>query len=51
MEDPATVRQLLSRYVDVDKVEVLRSLVYTFNALVAEQWRTGGCFLQATLRI
>ena len=45
MEDPATVRQLLSRYVDVDKVEVLRSLVYTFNALVAEQWRDGRVFL------
>ncbi|MEZ5502352.1 MAG: bifunctional 3-(3-hydroxy-phenyl)propionate/3-hydroxycinnamic acid hydroxylase [Halioglobus sp.] len=45
MEDPATVRQLLSRYVDVDKVEVLRSLVYTFNALVAERWREGRVFL------
>ncbi len=45
MEDPATVRQLLSRYVDVDKVEVLRSLVYTFNALVAERWRDGRVFL------
>ncbi|MGL4565513.1 MAG: FAD-dependent monooxygenase, partial [Halioglobus sp.] len=45
MEDPATVRQLLSRYVDVDRVEVLRSLVYTFNALVAERWRDGRIFL------
>ena len=45
MEDPATVRQLLSRHVDVDKVEVLRSLVYTFNALVAERWRDGRVFL------
>jgi 3-(3-hydroxy-phenyl)propionate hydroxylase len=39
MEDPATVRRLLAQYVDVDKVEVLRRLVYTFNALVAERWR------------
>src|SRR5271157_777063 len=39
MEDPATVRSLLAQYVDVDKVEVLRRLVYTFNALVAERWR------------
>jgi len=45
MEDPATVRALLSRYVDVDKVEILRSLVYTFNALVAERWRDGRVFL------
>lgn len=45
MESAATVRQLLSRYVDVDKVDVLRSLVYTFNALVAERWRDGRVFL------
>jgi 3-(3-hydroxy-phenyl)propionate hydroxylase len=41
MEDPATVRSLLARHIDVDKVEVLRRLVYTFNALVAERWRDG----------
>ena len=45
MEDPATVRSLLSRHVDVDKVEVLRRLVYTFNALVAERWRDGRVLL------
>ncbi len=45
MEDPATVRSLLARYVDVDKVEVLRRLVYTFNALVAERWREGRVLL------
>lgn len=45
MEDPATVRKLLSKYVDVDKVDILRSLVYTFNALVAGQWRDERIFL------
>jgi 3-(3-hydroxy-phenyl)propionate hydroxylase len=45
MEDPATVRRLLAKYVDVDKVEVLRRLVYTFNALVAERWRDGRVLL------
>ncbi len=45
MEDPATVRALLARHVDVDKVEVLRRLVYTFNALVAERWREGRVLL------
>ena len=45
MEDPATVRSLLARHVDVDKVEVLRRLVYTFNALVAERWREGRVLL------
>ena len=45
MEDSATVRRLLAQYVDVDKVEVLRRLVYTFNALVAERWRDGRVLL------
>lgn len=39
MEDPATVRQYLSRYVDVDRFDIVRKLVYTFNALVADGWR------------
>ncbi len=45
MEDPATVRRYLSRYVDVDRFEILRKLVYTFNALVAERWRDRRVFL------
>ena len=45
MEDRATVLRLLAQYVDVDKVEVLRRLVYTFNALVAERWRDGRVLL------
>jgi 3-(3-hydroxy-phenyl)propionate hydroxylase len=45
MEDPATVRSYLSKYVDVDRFEILRSLVYTFNALIAERWRDGRVFL------
>ena len=45
MEDPAMVRALVSRHVDPDKVEVLRRLVYTFNALVAERWRVGRVLL------
>ena len=45
MEDPVTVRALLGRHIDVDKVEILRSLVYTFNALVAERWREGSVLL------
>lgn len=39
MERPETVRQLLSKFVDPDKFEIKRRLVYTFNALVANQWR------------
>lgn len=39
MERPETVRQLLSKFVDPDKFEVRRKLVYTFNALVANKWR------------
>ena len=39
MERPETVRALLAKYVDPDLFEVKRSLVYTFNALVAREWR------------
>jgi 3-(3-hydroxy-phenyl)propionate hydroxylase len=39
MERPETVRKLLSRFVDPDRFEIKRKLVYTFNALVANRWR------------
>lgn len=45
MEDPATVRKLISRHVDPDKFEIKRRLVYTFNALVAQEWRRGRVLL------
>lgn len=39
MEHPDTVRHYLGKYIDVDKFDILRTLVYTFNALMAEKWR------------
>lgn len=45
MEDPQTVRALISRHVDPDKFIVKRKLVYTFNALVAKDWHKGRVFL------
>jgi 3-(3-hydroxy-phenyl)propionate hydroxylase len=45
MENPSTIRSLLSRHVDPDKFDILRSLVYTFNALIAGQWRKDRVFL------
>jgi 3-(3-hydroxy-phenyl)propionate hydroxylase len=39
MEHPDTVRHYLSKYIEVDKFDILRTLVYTFNALMAERWR------------
>jgi 3-(3-hydroxy-phenyl)propionate hydroxylase len=45
MTHPETVRHYLSRYIDVDKFEILRTLVYTFNALMAEKWRDGRVLL------
>lgn len=39
MEQADTVRQHLSRFIDPDKFEVKRKLVYTFNALIVERWR------------
>lgn len=45
MERPSTVREMISKYVDPDKFEVKRKLVYTFNALMAKKWREGRIFL------
>ncbi len=39
MEQPDTVRMLLSKWVDPDQFEIKRKLVYTFNALMANEWR------------
>lgn len=45
MEKPETVRELLSAFVDPDAFEIKRQLVYTFNALMAKEWRRGRVFL------
>ena len=45
MEHPDTVRHYLSKHVNVDKFHILRTLVYTFNALMAERWREGRVLL------
>ena len=45
MEDPATVRMFLGRHIDVEKIEILRRRVYTFNALMAERWLDGRILL------
>lgn len=45
MERPETVREYISRYIDPDKFEVKRKLVYTFNALIVEKWREGRVIL------
>ncbi|MBU2695595.1 bifunctional 3-(3-hydroxy-phenyl)propionate/3-hydroxycinnamic acid hydroxylase [Pimelobacter sp. 30-1] len=44
-ESDATVRRLMTRYVDPDEVVVIRQLVYTFNAVVADRWREGRVLL------
>lgn len=44
-ESDETVRRLIGRYVDVNEVEVRRQLVYTFNAVTADRWRTGRILL------
>ncbi|MGZ4804999.1 MAG: bifunctional 3-(3-hydroxy-phenyl)propionate/3-hydroxycinnamic acid hydroxylase MhpA [Ilumatobacteraceae bacterium] len=39
MESLDTVNRLIGRFVDPQEVTVLRKLVYTFNAVVADRWR------------
>ncbi len=45
VERPERIRQLLAPWVDVDDLEMIRAVVYTFHGLVAEQWRRGRVFL------
>ena len=45
MEKPETVRHYLSRFINPDQFEIKRRLVYTFNALMAKEWRRGRIFL------
>lgn len=45
LEQDDTVHMLLSKYVDPDKFEIKRKLVYTFNALMADTWRNGRVLL------
>ena len=45
MEQPAVFRRLLAEWVDPDAVEVIRSAVYRFHALIASPWRVGRLLL------
>src|SRR5262249_52098707 len=42
---PDNVARQLARFVDPDAIEIWRSAVYRFHALVAERWRSGRVFL------
>ena len=44
-ESDDTVRRLIAQYVNPDDVVVLRQLVYTFNAVIADRWREGRVLL------
>jgi 3-(3-hydroxy-phenyl)propionate hydroxylase len=42
---PALIARLLQPYRGICPEQVERSVVYRFNAIVADQWRSGHCFL------
>jgi hypothetical protein len=39
MERPERIAELLAPWVQADDVEIVRAVVYTFHAVLAEQWR------------
>ncbi|MEV1004728.1 FAD-dependent monooxygenase [Nonomuraea sp. NPDC050202] len=39
------IRRLVSPYRDISPDQAERSVNYTFNAVVADRWRDGRCFL------
>lgn len=43
--DDRAIRRVLSQFVDVEALELCRSAVYRFHALVVQQWRFGRVFL------
>ncbi len=46
MERPAKVRELLSNYwIDPDKLNIIRAVVYHFHSLIALQWRNDRIFI------
>ena len=45
VEQPDRLRELLAPWVDVDDLEMIRAVVYTFHGLVAEQWRRDRLFV------
>lgn len=44
-EDESAIRRVLASFVDVDALELWRSAVYRFHALVLDRWRDGRVFL------
>lgn len=45
MEDPRRIRELITPWVDPDALEIIRSAVYSFHALIADGWRRGRLLL------
>ncbi|MFM7615903.1 MAG: bifunctional 3-(3-hydroxy-phenyl)propionate/3-hydroxycinnamic acid hydroxylase [Actinomycetes bacterium] len=45
METPERIRDLIGPWIDPDRVEVIRSAVYSFHALIATGWRAGRLLL------
>ena len=45
MRAPEKLRELVAAWIDPDEVEVIRSAVYDFHALVASRWNTRRVFL------
>lgn len=42
---PATIQQLISPFIDPDKLTIARSAVYTFHGLTVAQWKKGRLIL------
>lgn len=45
MQQPSRVQELLAPWVAPDDVEVVRAVVYSFHAVLAQRWRDGRVFL------
>ena len=44
IQSPDSIKELVSPFLDPDKIKIVRSTVYKFNSLISEKWRRGNMF-------
>ena len=44
IQSPDSIKELVSPFLDPNKIKIVRSTVYKFNSLISEKWRRGNMF-------
>ena len=51
IQSPDSIKELVSPFLDPNKIKIVRSTVYKFNSLISEKWRREICSQSGTLHI